>query len=112
MSEILCSAERFLTLFYRYVRQATASEALGQLDDAQDAIARALRRPDLENDKNLVDRLIHLLTAGNGLPNDESTFKNWMLDVLVNDRKTGERLSGIRGEWSRRCDEQFAKWKR
>lgn len=95
-----------------YIRQATASEALGKLDDAQDAIARALRRPDLENDKNLVDRLIDLLTGGKGMSNDEGTFKNWMLDVLINDRRSSERLSGIDGEWRRRCDEQFARWKR
>ncbi|KDR73474.1 hypothetical protein GALMADRAFT_612005 [Galerina marginata CBS 339.88] len=90
--------------------QATASDMLGNTDGALDAIARALRRKDLENDVGLVDRLVELITGGKGFPKDEADFKNWMLDVLINDRKSSERLSGIKGEWSRRCDAQFAKW--
>lgn len=95
-----------------YIRQSTALQRLGKIDDAQDAIARALRRKDLENDAGLVDCLVDLLTAGQGLANDEETFKNWMLDVLINDRKSAERLKDIGGEWRRRCDAQFSKFKR
>jgi len=89
-----------------------ALQRLGKMDDAQDAIARALRRKDLENDVGLVDCLVDLLTGGQGFARDEATFKNWMLDVLINDRKSGERLKGIGGEWRRRCDAQFSKYKR
>lgn len=95
-----------------YIRQSTALQRLGKIDDAQDAIARALRRKDLENDAGLVDCLVDLLTAGQGLANDEETFKNWILDVLINDRKSAERLKDIGGEWRRRCDAQFSKFKR
>jgi len=95
-----------------YVRQATASKILGQMDAAQDAISRALRRPDLENDSGLVDRLIELQTDGKGLPQDENAFKTWILDVMINDKKSAKRIYGIKGEWGRRCNEQLAKWKR
>lgn len=37
---------------------------LGNLEAAKDSVARALRRPDLENDSGLVDRLIDLYTNG------------------------------------------------
>lgn len=95
----------------RYIRQATSSQMLGKTDDALDAITRALRRKDLENDAGLVDRLIGLLTEGKGFSDDEGVFKNWMLDVLINNQKTAAKLEGVNGEWKRRCDRQFAKWK-
>ncbi|CAA7267660.1 unnamed protein product [Cyclocybe aegerita] len=94
-----------------YVRQATANQLLGKKDDALDAIARALRCKDLENDTGLVDRFIELMTDGKGLSDDEATFKNWTLDVMINDRKSSERLSDIEGEWKRRCDQHLSKWK-
>jgi hypothetical protein len=81
------------------------------LEAAKDSVAQALRRPDLENDLGLVDRLIDLYTSGKGLSDDQGTFKDWMLDILIKDRKSSERLPGIKGEWKRRCDAQFAKWK-
>lgn len=83
---------------------------LGNLEAAKDSVARALRRPDLENDSGLVDRLIDLYTNGKGLSDDQGTFKNWMLDICINDRQSSERLSGIKGEWQRRCSAQFVKW--
>lgn len=95
-----------------YIRQSTALQRLGKMDDAQDAIVRALRRKDLENDAGLVDCLVDLLTAGQGFPEDEGRFKNWMLDVLINNRKSAERLNGLGGEWRRRCDAQFSKYTR
>ncbi|KAF8162969.1 hypothetical protein B0H34DRAFT_301903 [Crassisporium funariophilum] len=95
-----------------YIRQATSSRMLGKMDDAQDAIVRALRRKDLENDVNLVDCLIDLMTGGKGMSDNEETFKNWLLDVLINDRKSSTRLRDLGGEWRRRCDVQFAKFKR
>jgi tetratricopeptide (TPR) repeat protein len=95
----------------RYIRQATSSQMLGKTDDALDAITRALRRKDLENDASLVDRLIGLLTEGKGFSDDEGVFKNWMLDVLINDQKTAANLKGVNGEWKKRCNAQFAKWK-
>lgn len=102
----------FMETQCRYIRQASASQQLGNMDDAQDAIARALRRKDLENDSGLVDRLIDLTTGGKGFSDDESTFKSWMVDVMLNNRKSSDRISGIKGEWERRCNAQFAKFKR
>jgi hypothetical protein len=101
-----------LTPVTRYIRQATTHQVLGELGNAQDSIARALRRPDLENDNGLVDRLIELQTDGKGFSNDEGVFKNWMLDILINDQASSKRMTGIKGEWHRRCDAHFAKWKR
>jgi len=60
----------------------------------------------------LVDRLIELLTGGKGFSNDEAEFKQWMLDIMINDGKTGERINGLQGEWKRRCDTHFSKFKR
>lgn len=99
-----------LNLPISYIRQAAASEALGNKDDAKDAIARGLRRKDLENDVGLVDRLIELKTDGKGLFNNEETFKKWWLDVSINDAKSSDRLYGIQGEWKRRCAAQLEKW--
>ncbi|KAH9483734.1 Small glutamine-rich tetratricopeptide repeat-containing protein 2 [Psilocybe cubensis] len=91
-------------------RQAAANEALGNKDDALDAIARGLRRKELENDVGLVDRLIELMTDGKGLSDDEETYKNWWLDVSINDARSSERLRGIQGEWKKRCAAQLEKW--
>ncbi|GLB35307.1 hypothetical protein LshimejAT787_0208720 [Lyophyllum shimeji] len=95
-----------------YIRQATAHQLLGYPELAKDAVAAALKLPELENDSGLVDRLIELYTDGKGLSNDEAVFKNWTLDIMINDSKSSERLRGLKGEWRRRLDAQFAKWKR
>jgi len=95
-----------------YIRQATAHQLLGNTEIAKDAVAGALHLPELENDTGLVDRLIELYTDGNGLSDDETIFKNWTVDILINDKKSSERLQGLKGEWRRRLDAQFAKWKR
>jgi hypothetical protein len=100
-----------LALIISYVRQARAYQALCQMSDALDIIAKALHRTDLENDKGLVDVLIELQTDGQGFSNDQATFKNWVLDVLINDKSSAQRLRGLNGEWKRRCDGQLAKWK-
>ncbi len=98
--------------FNSYFRQATALQALGQTEEAKDVIARALKRNDLENDAGLVDRLIELVTDGEGFSNDEGVFKNMMLDQIINDRRSSERLSDIKGLWEKRCNEQLKKFKR
>ncbi|KAF8061481.1 hypothetical protein FPV67DRAFT_281733 [Lyophyllum atratum] len=95
-----------------YIRQATAYQLLGNTELAKDVVARALHSSELENDNGLVDRLVDLYTDGNGLSDDEATFKNWTIDILINDRKGSERLQGLKGEWRRRLDAQFARWKR
>ncbi|KAF5387082.1 hypothetical protein D9615_001803 [Tricholomella constricta] len=94
-----------------YIRQATAHQLLGDTELAKDVVARALHLPELENDNGLVDRLIDLYTNGEGLSNNEEIFKNWILDVKINDRRGSERLRGINGEWRRRLDAQFKRWK-
>lgn len=78
---------------------------LGKTEDAMDAITRALRRKDLQNDASLADRLVELLTEGKGFSADEKVFKKWMLDVTP-------KTKGINGEWKKRCNNQLAKWKR
>ncbi|KAF9009361.1 hypothetical protein BDQ17DRAFT_1421550 [Cyathus striatus] len=94
------------------ITNPSAYQAMGKMDEAQDVIVRALLRPDLENDAGLVDRLIDLQTGGKGLSNDEAVFKNWVLDALINNEKSRDRVAELKGEWSRRCDAHFAKFKR
>lgn len=96
----------------RYVRQSAAHQVLGNAELSKDVIARALRRPDLEDDNGLVDLIINLHTDGKGLSDDEETFKSWMVEILLNNRQSAKRLSGLKGGWKQRCDAQFAKWKR
>lgn len=108
--ELYLHSNIYLSQPVRYIRQATAYQVLGDLESAKDAVARALHRQELENDLGLVNRLLDLYTGG-GFPDAEVDFKRWMLDVHLNDRKSAERLRDIRGEWTRRCDAQFAKWK-
>jgi hypothetical protein len=97
---------------HSYVRQAAAYQHLKQYQNGVEALTRALRRKELESDKGLVDKLIEILTDGKGLSNDEGVFKSWILDVSINDPKTGEMLSGLGGEWKRRIHAQFARWPR
>ncbi|KAF8892650.1 hypothetical protein BD779DRAFT_1670316 [Infundibulicybe gibba] len=93
------TAERFDPSYAKaYVRQATANQALGKSDDAQDAIVRALRLKELQDDKGLVDRLIEIQTGGKGLSEDKVLFRSWFSEV-----SKSERMAGIGGEWPRRC---------
>lgn len=71
-----------------------------------------MHRKDLESDVGLVDKFVDLLSDGQGLSNDESVFKNWMLDVMINDKSKAPLWGdgGIGGEWKRRIDEHFKKW--
>ncbi|KAG6889743.1 hypothetical protein C0995_015041 [Termitomyces sp. Mi166 len=66
-----------------YIRQASAYQQLGDLDAAKDTIARGLRLPQLENNKDLVDRLIELYMDGKNLSDDEGVFKDWVLDITT-----------------------------
>ncbi|EAU88152.1 hypothetical protein CC1G_03824 [Coprinopsis cinerea okayama7 len=94
-----------------YIRQATACQRLGRTHEAREAITRALRKKELENDSGLVDKLIELTTDGKGLSNDEAVFKQWMLDIMITDKKTGDLLHGLGGEWKRRISAQFKIWR-
>jgi len=88
-----------------YLRTARAYQELGQLGEAQEAIVRALRRPDLRDDMGLINRLIELQTGGDGLPATVHAFDKWMQDILVNDKESARRLEGIGGAWKKRCAE-------
>ncbi|KAG6909441.1 hypothetical protein DXG01_000426 [Tephrocybe rancida] len=93
-----------------YIRQATAYQQAGDLESAKDAIARGLLLPELENEKALVDRLIELYTDGKGFSEDEDIFKTWVLDILINDRRSFQRLGKLQGGWRQRLDAHFTKW--
>ncbi|KAJ7572294.1 hypothetical protein C8J56DRAFT_990660 [Mycena floridula] len=51
---------------------------------------------------------IDLLTEG--FSEDESTFKTFVLDILINDKKSSARLKGLKGARARRIDAHLAKW--
>ncbi|KAJ7572288.1 hypothetical protein C8J56DRAFT_875811 [Mycena floridula] len=89
-----------------YVRQARAHESLGQHDLALDAVVRGMQQN--ENDHALVQLFIDLLTEG--FSEDESTFKTFVLDILINDKKSSARLKGLKGARARRIDAHLAKW--
>jgi hypothetical protein len=96
--------------FDRYARQAVAQEKLGNKAGAVDAVCRAFERPELENEGALVDRLIELLTDGQGLPNDEANFKQWALDIGINVGLNSGKVLKLKGKWRRRMDAKFAQW--
>lgn len=70
---------------------------------AEEAIAKALRLPQLENHEGLVDHLIMLQTNGGGLPKDPEAFREWSRKVLVGDG--AERMKNVGGLWRKRCEE-------
>ncbi|KAF8155611.1 hypothetical protein B0H34DRAFT_714033 [Crassisporium funariophilum] len=89
-----------------YIRLSRAHEALGDAGQAQEAITRALRRPQLENHHGLVDHLISLQTEGKGIPQDRDSFQAWLQNLLVDDQVSRKRMQGIGGEWRMRCEKQ------
>ena len=86
-----------------YLRESRAYQELGQLGEAQEAIARVLRRTDLQDDMGLANRLIDLQTGGNPLPNTTDTFDRWLQDILVNNKESARRMDGIGGAWKKQC---------
>ncbi|KAJ8481658.1 hypothetical protein ONZ45_g15235 [Pleurotus djamor] len=93
-----------------YIRQAAAWQCLGDVEKAKDIIAQALSRSSLEYESGLIDRLIELYTDGQGLSDDEGIFKNWTLDIWVNDRRSAERLKNVKGGWEARLNEKLKYW--
>lgn len=95
----------------RYVRQASALGMLGKKDEAIEALIRGLKRKELEDESGLVDRLIDLLTNGKGLSDEEGVFKQWMIDITINDKRPFARsLMDLEGEYKRRIGAQFDKF--
>jgi hypothetical protein len=75
--------------------------------EAQDVLAAALLREDLEDDGSLVDALIDSYTAHRGFSNDEKTFKSWLSTV-----SSEPRIRTIKGEWQRRIDTHLIQWQK
>lgn len=101
---VLVSAKTPLS---RYSNQARAYARLKKTTEAQDVLAAALLREDLEDDGALVDALIDTYTAHKGFSNDEKTFKSWLSKVV-----TEPRIRTIKGEWQRRIDAHLAQWQK
>lgn len=97
-----------LKLLLRYARVATAHQKLGNTKKAKEAIVRALRRPDLENEPGLVNKLIELLTYGKGLSENEEEFLAWQELELVEDEENAEMMQYVQGLWKRRLEEHLA----
>ncbi|KAJ3576049.1 hypothetical protein NP233_g686 [Leucocoprinus birnbaumii] len=92
-----------------YLRVSSAHHRLGHLRKAQETLANGLRRPDLENDPSLVDRLILLQTDGKGFPNNEEEFLAWQELVLVEDEESAKMMKGIDGLWKKRAHQHLKK---
>jgi hypothetical protein len=92
-------------VYERYMRVSTAHQRLGHLRKAQETLANGLRRPELQNEAGLVDRLLLLQTDGRGLADDEEEFLAWRELTLVED----EMMKGIGGLYKNRLDQHLAK---
>ncbi|KAJ7572306.1 hypothetical protein C8J56DRAFT_1076704 [Mycena floridula] len=106
-------AQKVDTAYARsYIRQARAYELLSKPEQAQDAVILALRLSNLTTapEDGLVEVLVQLLTEGKGFFDDQTTFKNWLLDITVTDKQSATRLEGLEGGWARRCAVRLAKW--
>ncbi|KDR80071.1 hypothetical protein GALMADRAFT_242300 [Galerina marginata CBS 339.88] len=87
-----------------YIHLSRAYEALGIYSQAEESLARALRRPEMENDANLVDCMIALQTDREGLPTDKEAFEDWSKWIFGN-TDSGRRMKSVRGLWRKRCEE-------
>ncbi|KDR80066.1 hypothetical protein GALMADRAFT_242286 [Galerina marginata CBS 339.88] len=87
-----------------YIHLSRAYEALGIYSQAEESLARALRRPRLENDANLVDCLIALQTDRKGLPMDKEAFEDWSRRLFGN-TDSSRRMKNVRGLWRKRCED-------
>ena len=71
------------------------------MSHAQGAVARGLlRRPELEDDMRLANRLIELQTDGKGLPNNLEDFDRWTDLVLMRNKESAKVMKEIQGSWS------------
>jgi hypothetical protein len=83
---------------------ARVHQELGQISEAQDDVARGLRRPELQDDIGLANRLIELQTNGKGLSNNLEAFDRWMDEVLRSNKESAKRMDGVRGSWKKLCE--------
>jgi hypothetical protein len=94
---------------FGYLRIAQAHQVLGSIPAAQEAVARGLRRPELQDDMRLANRLIELQTDGKGLPSGNlQEFDRWMVEMLVGSEESAKMMMGIEGSWKKICDEHRA----
>jgi hypothetical protein len=104
---ILANGITYYSCFQKssYIRTARAHQELGAISEAQEAIARGLRRPELQDDMGLANRLIELQTDGKGFPNNLEDFDRWMDGVLMGDKEpeSAKLMKGIQGSWKKRC---------
>ena len=87
----------------RYIRLSKAHESLGDHSQAEEAIAKALRLPRLENHEGLVDQLIKLQTDGKGLPNDRNAFVEWSRKIF-DEAENADRMQDVGGLWRKRFE--------
>ena len=90
-------------VYTRYVRLSTAHEVLGDHSQAEEAIAKALRLPELENHEGLVDQLIKLQTDGKGLPEKRKAFTKWSRKFF-GQGESADRMRNVGGLWRKRCE--------
>jgi hypothetical protein len=87
-----------------------AYTALGDKYSAMEAMCRALRRPALSKNEQMLDALISLQTDGKGLATTEAELKDWILDIMINDERSSNMMRGVKESgtgWSKRVDEQL-----
>ncbi|RDB18239.1 hypothetical protein Hypma_000458 [Hypsizygus marmoreus] len=89
----------------RYATKAHAHRVLGNFGKALDELGRALRRPDLEEEKLIVGLLTKAqMELGERLyPETKEKFDVWMDDVLSNDPESAERMKGVGKAWYTSC---------
>jgi hypothetical protein len=91
---------------FSYLRISRAHQELGAISDAQEAVAKGLRRPELQDDMGLANRLIELQTEGRGLRSGNlEGFYRWIDQVLVGNEQSAKMMKGIEGSWTRKVCE-------
>ena len=96
-----------LHLLNRYARLARAHFVNGDKSLAMDALAKALRRPELENEIGLVGMLIEFQTEGKGLPEDMEQFKAVAKRLIKGDEESAKRMKDVKGLWYRLVVERY-----
>jgi hypothetical protein len=90
---------------FSYLRISRAHQELGAISDAQEAVARGLHRPELQDDMGLANRLIELQTVGKGLPSGNlEEFDRWTNQVLAGNEQSAKMMKGIEGSWRKVCE--------
>ncbi|KAF5336558.1 hypothetical protein D9611_006500 [Ephemerocybe angulata] len=85
-----------------HARLAKVYQASSDLVKAKQVLARALSKPELQDEVGLVDMLIDLQTGEKGLPEDDEEFKLVARRIMYEDEDSAKMVKEINGLWRQR----------